>query len=50
VVPAKNKAEAVYRTLNDEISEACPATILRTKQGAILYLDGDSASLLNNNI
>ena len=46
MVPAANKAEAVYRTLNDEISEACPATILRNKKGAILYLDRDSAALL----
>ena len=46
MVPAKNKAEAVYRTLNDEISEECPATILRTKKGAILYLDRDSAMLI----
>ena len=48
VVPAKNKAEAIYRTLNDELSEECPATILRTKKEAILYLDEDSASLLFN--
>lgn len=47
MVPAKNKAEAVYRTLNEGISEECPATILRTKKGAVLYLDRDSASLLN---
>lgn len=47
IVPAKNKAEAVYHTLNDEISEKCPATILRTKKDAILYLDKQSASLLN---
>lgn len=47
MVPAKNKAEAVYHTLNDEIGEKCPATILRTKKGAILYIDEDSASLLN---
>lgn len=46
MVPAKNKAEAVYHTLNDEISEKCPATILRTKEDAILYLDEESASLL----
>jgi len=44
--PALNKAEAVNHTLNGEISEACPASILRTKKGAILYLDRDSASLL----
>lgn len=48
MVPAKNKAKAVYRTLNGEISEECPATILRTKKGAVLYLDRDSASLLDN--
>lgn len=47
MVPAKNKAEAVYRTLNEEISEKCPATILRTKEDAVLYLDKASASLLN---
>ncbi len=46
MVPAKNKANAVYDTLNSEISEACPASILRTKEGVILYLDKDSASLL----
>jgi glucosamine-6-phosphate deaminase len=46
MVPARNKAEAVYHTLNDEISEKCPATILRTKKGVILYLDEESASLM----
>lgn len=47
MVPARNKAEAVFRTLNDKISEECPATILRTKEDAILYLDEESASLLH---
>lgn len=47
MVPAKNKAQAVYRTLNDIISENCPATILRLKDKAILYLDNESASLLD---
>ncbi|MDR2815991.1 MAG: glucosamine-6-phosphate deaminase [Proteiniphilum sp.] len=47
MAPAKNKAKAVYRTLNDEISEKCPATILRTKEDAILYLDEESASFLD---
>ena len=46
MVPAVNKAEAVYKTLNGEINEECPATILRTKEKAILYLDRESASLL----
>ena len=48
MVPAENKAEAVYRTLNGEIDEECPATILRTKDKAILYLDKASASKLKN--
>lgn len=47
MVPAENKAKAVYHTLNDEIGENCPATILRTKKNAKLYLDQESASLLN---
>ena len=46
VVPASNKADAVYRTLNDEITEKCPATILRTKENVILYLDNESAAKL----
>lgn len=46
MVPAINKAEAVYRTLTGEINEECPATILRTKENVILYLDRESASLL----
>ncbi|HBK33149.1 MAG TPA: glucosamine-6-phosphate deaminase, partial [Porphyromonadaceae bacterium] len=46
IVPSKNKAQAVFRTLHDRIDEACPATILRTKDNVILYLDQDSASLL----
>lgn len=46
IVPAPTKAEAVYHTLHDEISEKCPATILRTHENAVLYLDGDSSALL----
>lgn len=46
IVPSKLKAEAVYKTLNDPVSEKCPATILRTKKGAVLYLDNESSSLL----
>lgn len=44
VVPASNKADAVYHTLNDEVSEKCPSTILRTLNNVVLYLDHDSAS------
>ncbi len=47
IVPFKTKAQAIYNTLMTEISEDCPASILRTKEGAILYLDPDSSSLLD---
>ena len=46
IVPAKTKANAVKATICGEIGEACPATILRRHENAILYLDGDSSSLL----
>lgn len=46
VVPDERKSEAVYNTLNSEISTACPATILRTHPNTILYLDEGSASKL----
>lgn len=46
IVPAKTKAKAVRATLCDEISESCPATVLRRHKSAVLYLDGDSSSLL----
>ena len=46
VVPAPTKAEAVKKTLLGPVGESCPATILRTRPGAKMYLDPDSASLL----
>ncbi|MDD2381871.1 MAG: glucosamine-6-phosphate deaminase [Mariniphaga sp.] len=46
VVPDERKAEAVYRTLNDEISTACPASILRVHPNCILFLDKKAASKL----
>ena len=46
IVPAKTKANAVYATVNSEIGEHCPATVLRRHKSAILYLDNDSSSLL----
>ena len=46
IVPAKTKAVAVRDTLNGEIGEACPATILRKHENAVLYLDGESSALL----
>lgn len=47
VVPARNKANAVYKTLMEKVSEECPATILRTKKNAILYLDHESSFMIN---
>jgi len=44
VVPEKRKAEIVFRALNDPISAACPATILRRISHAHLFLDSDSAA------
>lgn len=46
IVPAPTKAQAVYNTVKGEITEDCPATILRTQKNAILYLDNDSSRLI----
>ena len=46
IVPAASKAEAVKNALEGEISESCPASILRTHHHASLWLDADSAALL----
>ena len=46
IVPAKTKANAVFATVNGEITENCPASVLRTHSSATLYLDPDSSSLL----
>jgi len=46
-VPERRKAQAVQAALSDPVSTACPATILRTRPEAHLFLDADSASLLN---
>lgn len=44
VVPAKTKAKSVWRTVNEEISEKCPATIMRRHGSAVMYCDKDSGS------
>lgn len=46
VVPAATKAEAVKNTVYGPISEDCPASIMRTHGGAILYCDEDSGKYL----
>jgi glucosamine-6-phosphate deaminase len=42
VVPGARKAEAVRRTLTEEISERYPSTVLRRHPKAILFLDVNS--------
>lgn len=44
IVPGPSKAEAVRRTLEEQIDEECPATVMRRHANAILYLDRDSAA------
>ena len=46
IVPAPTKAKAVKATLQGEITDLCPATVLRMQKDATLYLDRDSAALL----
>lgn len=46
VVPASTKAEAVKNTVKGDISEECPASILRLQEHAVLYLDQDSSALI----
>jgi len=47
VVPDRRKAEAVRATLEEPVSPAVPASILRTHEDTTLYLDRDSASALD---
>jgi glucosamine-6-phosphate deaminase len=45
-VPGERKAAIVKRALEEEISTQCPATILRKHPNAHVYLDRDSARLI----
>jgi glucosamine-6-phosphate deaminase len=47
VVPDKRKARAVAACFGGEISPNAPASILRTHEKTTVYLDQDSAALLN---
>lgn len=44
MVPGKTKAWAVNKTINSDISEKFPSTILKQHNDAILYIDKESAS------
>ena len=46
IVPAPTQAAAVAAMLKGPITDECPATLLRTVEGAVLYLEPDSASSL----
>ena len=47
MVPGSTKAAAVKESLGGDIGVSCPATVLRRHMRAKMYLDRDSASLLN---
>jgi glucosamine-6-phosphate deaminase len=48
MVPGATKAQAVYHTLADEISEQYPSTILRTHPETHLFLEKNSASQIGD--
>ena len=48
VVPASTKANAVRDTVYGEITEDCPASIMRNHASAILYCDADSGCYLKD--
>ena len=48
MVPGMTKAQAVENTIEQEITETHPSTILRNHHSAVLYIDRLSASLLTN--
>ena len=47
IVPEARKAEPVRTALEGPITTACPASILQTQPQATLYLDGESAALVD---
>lgn len=47
VVPGKLKANAIYHTLNSEIGEQYPSTILRLHPDTTLYIDVNSAEKIS---
>lgn len=49
-VPGPRKAKAVRAALYDPITTACPATVLRRHAGTTVYLDPDSASLIDTTL
>ena len=50
VVPYPVKAEAVYKTLTEELTPYVPATLLKTHPDFTLWCDSDSASMLSEEL
>jgi len=50
MVPDRSKAKAVASTINGIIDESCPATILKTHNRSVLYIDRDSATELKEGV
>ena len=50
VVPYKVKADAVYKTLTNDLTPEVPATLLKEHENFTLYCDADSAALLTSEI
>lgn len=46
-VPYSVKADAVFKTLSEKVSNLTPATLMKTHENFTLYIDLDSASKLN---
>jgi glucosamine-6-phosphate deaminase len=47
-VPGKRKAQIVRRVIEEDISTACPATLLKTHPNATVYLDNESSAELTD--
>jgi glucosamine-6-phosphate deaminase len=47
VVPGRQKAEAIRACFGGDVTPLAPASILRTHANVTVYLDGDSAALLD---
>jgi len=50
IVPGVLKSKAIYHTLNSQMNEKHPSTILRRHENATLYLDPGSSSEIEKNV
>jgi len=48
IAPGPLKANAIFHTINSEMSERYPSTILRKHNNALLFIDENSASKINS--